>query len=128
MKLRYKWMFIAGKIIELNDHPVPSWINIYKHLWTSINIDHWDFPAYNHHKSKPTTNSAVPSQVEAAYGAFKAKYFSVTLGAIRSELTSNTAFSEVLALETRFENLATGHERFLLHLESGDEVPSGKLT
>lgn len=38
-------------------------------------------------------------EVEAAYGAFKAKYFSVTLGAIRSELTSNTAFSEVLALD-----------------------------
>ena len=40
-----------------------------------------------------------PAQVEAAYSAFKAKYFSVTLQAIRSELTSNTAFSEVLALE-----------------------------
>lgn len=37
--------------------------------------------------------------MEAAYAAFKVKYFSVTLGAIRSELTSNTAFSDVLALE-----------------------------
>ena len=38
-------------------------------------------------------------EVEAAYVAFKAKYHSVTLGAIRSELTSNTAFSDVLALD-----------------------------
>ena len=42
-------------------------------------------------------------QVEAAYLAFKAKYFSVTLGAIRSELTSNTAFSDVLALEAQLQ-------------------------
>ncbi|CAK9062526.1 Hypothetical protein (Fragment) [Durusdinium trenchii] len=39
------------------------------------------------------------NEVTAAYAEFKAKYHSVTLGAIRSELESNTAFSNVLALD-----------------------------
>ena len=38
-------------------------------------------------------------EIEAAYQAFKAKYGSVSLGAIRAELTSNTAFTDVLALD-----------------------------
>eukprot|EP00913_Durusdinium_trenchii_P016820 g15810.t1 len=41
------------------------------------------------------------NEVTAAYAEFKAKYHSVTLGAIRSELESNTAFSNVLALAAR---------------------------
>lgn len=35
----------------------------------------------------------------AAYGAFQAKYRQVTLAAVRMELSSNSGFSDVLALD-----------------------------
>lgn len=54
---------------------------------------------FNFYQQRVLQSYDFGAQVEAAYAAFKAKYFSVTLGAIRSELTSNTAFSDVLALE-----------------------------
>lgn len=45
--------------------------------------------------------SLTEQEIEAAYQAFKAKYGSVSLGAIRAELNSNTAFTDVLALDAR---------------------------